>query len=115
MIKFSNVSKKYSDRFVLNNINLTLADKGLVAIVGHSGCGKTTLLQCLSGIKEHSGDITIFNQNLSCLSNQEKDDFRIKNIGFVFQDYRLFENMKVIDNILLPLNSISNSTSEEQR
>ena len=112
MITFHNVSKKYGTQTVLSNINLKLPNEGLVVVEGPSGCGKTTLLNLLSGLIPFDGDVQINNRHINLMSNKEMDEFRLKNYGFIFQDFKLFENENVINNILFPLEAISVSPKE---
>lgn len=71
-------------------------------ITGPSGCGKTTWLRLLSGIERtQTGEITIKGQRLSELSNTAMRDFRNRECGFIFQDFRLVEYLSLRDNILL--------------
>ena len=90
MIKICNLSKSFKKQKVLKSIDLTLPEKGVVSFVGPSGCGKTTLLNCISGLLNFDGDIQINNQNIKSLSDYDLSIFRLKTIGFVFQDYKLF-------------------------
>ena len=74
-----------------------------VAFVGPSGFGKTTMLNLISGISiPDSGTINIGDEAIHKLSDVEKRNYRIRHIGFVFQDFKLLEYLPVLDNILLP-------------
>jgi len=76
----------------------------IVYIVGPSGSGKTTLLSMLSGIlKPNEGSVTMLGNDLWALSNDELADFRLKKIGFVFQDYHLFSRLTTAENVAIPL------------
>lgn len=108
MIKINNLVKKYRDTIVLNNVSLSLPRNGLIAICGPSGCGKTTLLNCLSSLLDFEGEIEIDGVRLSSLSDNDKDYFRLKHIGFVFQDFKLFNYESVFKNIMLPLQMANN-------
>ncbi len=108
MINIKNLSKSYKNTKVLKNINITLPRYGLFAICGDSGCGKTTLLNCLSSLIDYEGEIEIDGVNLSKLSEEEKDTYRLKHMGFIFQDFKLFSSETVGQNILLPLDMSSN-------
>ena len=79
-------------------------DKGeFAAIMGASGSGKTTLLNCISTIDTvTSGHIFVNNQDITEMKEQDFADFRRENLGFIFQDYFLLENLSALDNILLP-------------
>lgn len=112
MIKVENLSKTYGKETVLDNLSFSLPDKGLVVIYGPSGCGKTTLLNCLSGLLDFSGDISIDGKGINQLSEKELDKYRLKNIGFIFQDFKLFENETVSNNVLFPLHIISDEDKE---
>lgn len=74
-----------------------------VAIIGPSGSGKTTLIHLLAGIAlPRSGQVTVRSTQLDRLSDSARRRFRIANIGFVFQDFALFDYLTVLDNILYP-------------
>lgn len=88
MIHISHLRKKFNDTYVLKDINLFLPRTGLVAIVGESGCGKTTLLNCLSGLLSYEGSINIDGTLLESLNEKELDSYRLHNLGFVFQDFK---------------------------
>jgi len=76
----------------------------MLYIVGPSGSGKTTLLSMLSGIlRPNSGSVTIDGRNLWRLSDDELADFRLRTIGFVFQDYHLFPRLTTAENVAIPL------------
>ncbi|OZM55943.1 hypothetical protein CIB95_14870 [Lottiidibacillus patelloidae] len=73
-----------------------------VVLMGPSGSGKTTLLHLLAGLeKPSSGRITIFNEELSQLSEKQRDRFRGNHIGIVFQEFQLFPYMSAMENILI--------------
>ena len=114
MIYIKKLKKTYGQEVILKNINLDLPRYGLIAICGPSGCGKTTLLNCLSGLLPFQGDIEIDSKHLSSMSEKQKNKFRLKNIGFIFQDFKLFENESVMNNILFPLETISSIPKESK-
>jgi len=74
-----------------------------VAVIGPSGSGKTTLLNLVAGIlSPNKGEASVGDQRISQLSDSQRRDFRITNIGFVFQDFELLDYLNVLDNILHP-------------
>lgn len=113
MIVFSSVSKSFADEpTAIVDLNLEINDGDLVVITGPSGAGKTTLMKLL--IKEYSptrGEITFENRPLSEFKSSEIPSLR-RQIGVVFQDYKLIEDMNVWENIALPL-YICNKKEEE--
>lgn len=114
MISIRHLHKKYQNYEVLKDINLELPRNGLVAIIGPSGCGKTTLLNCISGLLDYQGDIIVEEKYLNHLRDDELSHFRLKHYGFVFQDFKLFENGSVLQNVLFPLDTISNASKKRK-
>ncbi len=109
MIRINGLIKQYGKRKVLNGISYKFSKTGLIAIVGPSGCGKTTLLNILSGIDaNYEGDYLFKNNSINLFDDGERSLFRLLNVGYVFQDFRLFEVDTVKDNLLLPLDVLSN-------
>lgn len=89
--------------FQLEISNLKINKGSKVAILGKSGSGKTTLAHLISGIlKPQSGLIRFMGQDISNLSDGERRAYRIKNIGFIFQEFELIEYLSVLDNLILP-------------
>jgi len=103
MIEINDLTFEYpgSDfRFDLNSLNIKSGKK--VALIGPSGYGKTTLLNLLSGILEpKKGTIHLNGTEVTKLADSQRRNFRITNIGFVFQNFELIEYLNVLDNILL--------------
>lgn len=97
-IEFKNVVKQFGKNTVLNEINLDINKGELVTLLGPSGCGKSTLLRCLSGLETvTSGQIILDGQNITNMPASQR------NIGMVFQQYSLFPNMNVEQNIAFGL------------
>ncbi|WP_112182000.1 ABC transporter ATP-binding protein [Paraliobacillus zengyii] len=87
----------------LKNISLTIEDKECLAILGPSGSGKTTLLNVIGGMLPlTSGEIHIDGQAIHELKASELQTFRRTKIGYIFQDYRLFDQFTVLENVMLP-------------
>src|SRR3989344_7452551 len=99
MIYFNNVTKKYSNSISLEDINITITEGEFVAIVGHSGAGKTTLTKLILA-EESPTDGTVFfeSTDINKLSSKNLTNFRRK-IGVVFQDFRLLSNKTAYENI----------------
>jgi cell division transport system ATP-binding protein len=106
MIYFNNVTKKYKDNTSLEGINLSITQGEFVAIVGHSGAGKTTLAKLILA-EESPTDGTVFFQSTDIhkLSSKDLTNFRRK-VGVVFQDFRLLSNKTVYENIAFAMEAI---------
>lgn len=103
MIQFSGVSKYYDDDIVLKDISLTIEKGELAYITGPSGAGKTTLLKLIyCAEKADEGDIVVAGWDLQNMK-QGTIPYLRRNIGIVFQDFRLLPNKTVFDNIALAL------------
>lgn len=88
---------------ILDSVSLTLAPGETAAVTGPSGAGKTTLLHALAGLRRpDTGTIRWGDQNLWRWSERQRDRWRRDAVGFVFQDFQLFPELGVLDNILLP-------------
>lgn len=109
MLELKNVNKyfnkgKKNQIHAINNTSLTVGDSGLVALLGPSGCGKTTLLNCIGGLdKIKKGKIYINGKKISSLFSSKIDKIRNLNIGYIFQDYKLIDDLSVYDNVALVL------------
>ena len=85
----------------INQFDVAQGEK--LAVIGPSGSGKTTLLNLAAGIiKSERGSIAVADTQIEQLSDAQRRDFRINNIGFVFQDFELIEYLNVMDNIIHP-------------
>lgn len=95
------INKKSNN--VLRNINFTVEDGEMVAIMGPSGSGKTTLLYTVSGMDSMTaGSVDFFGKELCNLSENEISDVRLDEMGFVFQQMYMLKNLTIYDNIILP-------------
>jgi lipoprotein-releasing system ATP-binding protein len=103
MIKASGIIKSYGDLKVLKGIDLEVAEKEVVTIVGASGAGKTTLLQIIGTLdRADSGSVLINGQNPGQLSQRSLAAFRNRNIGFVFQFHQLLPEFTALENVCIP-------------
>ena len=104
MYRLENVSKRFGDSLVLENISFSLPSKGLVAIKGRSGSGKSTLLNLMSLMETPTeGKIFYKGVDTSTLKEKERDSFRSFECSFVYQHFNLEEGLSVVQNIELPL------------
>ena len=103
-IEISDLTFSYEAQgFELNIPQLSIAEGKHVAIVGPSGCGKTTLAYLISGIHVPSGgNVDIGRDSITRMTDGQRRDFRISNIGFIFQEFELLEYLRVEENIILP-------------
>jgi putative ABC transport system ATP-binding protein len=104
MIKIQSLKFEYPNgEFRLNIPDFDVKDGEKVAVIGPSGSGKTTLLNLVAGIfVPQQGTVIIGDVEISALQDASRRDFRITNIGFVFQDFELLDYLNVMDNILHP-------------
>lgn len=102
MIATNNLSYQYPGGNKIVFPDITCQSNDILLLLGSSGVGKTTLLHLLGGILEiQDGDITIDGQNLSSMSGAQKDQFRGKNIGIIFQQNHFVAALNVLENIYL--------------
>lgn len=106
MIIINDLEKKFNDESNIKFNNYEFEDGKTYVITGPSGCGKSTLLNLISGIvSPTNGTIRVLIEDkeysIDKMSFKEKDIFRFKNIGYVFQDFKLIEEFTVLDNMRL--------------
>ena len=101
---------------VLKNIDLTISEGEMVAVMGPSGSGKSTLLYCVSGMdRVTSGEVTFTGKDTTKLREKELAKLRLDEMGFIFQQMYMMKNLSVLDNIILPaVKSKKNSESRRQ-
>ncbi|HCD44206.1 MAG TPA: methionine ABC transporter ATP-binding protein [Lachnoclostridium sp.] len=103
MIEIKNINKTFGDLQVLKNISLTIEDGEAYGLVGPSGVGKSTLLNCLAGLDSYeSGSIIVDGVPLESLGEKQARLFR-KNMGIIFQNFSLVSRKNVYQNIALPM------------
>ncbi len=96
MIELKNVSKSYGDRIIIDNINLSINKGQITFIVGTSGAGKTTLLNLIGGLSNTTSGKILFN---GCDISNDLNEYRGKNVGFVFQDFNLISGLTIVENV----------------
>ena len=111
MLELKNISKKFKDRQILENFNLTVEENKILAIVGPSGGGKTTLLRMLAGLEKIDSGEIIYNGESLPIDELEKRNL----LGFVFQDFQLFPHLTVLENLVLsPIKTMNMSKSDAE-
>ena len=115
MIQIKGVSKHFQNEKAINYADMDFEDGKSYMLLGASGCGKSTLLNMIAGIlSPETGEIIIGGENMTGRSQKEKDSFRIKKIGYIFQDFKLIPEMTVMDNIdILRLENVDVSRADE--
>ncbi len=119
MLKLKNIRKDYlageSTVHALKGIDLEFRENEFVAILGHSGCGKTTLLNIIGGLDQYTaGDLIINGKSTKHFTDGDWDSYRNHSIGFVFQSYNLIPHQTVLSNVELAL-TLSGVGKSERR
>lgn len=120
MLQVKNIVKKYGsgENIVnaLNGVDITFRENEFVAILGHSGCGKTTLLNIIGGLDHYtSGDLIINGTSTKKYKDRDWDAYRNHSIGFIFQSYNLIPHQTVLSNVELALTISGVSKSERKK
>lgn len=120
MLEIKNITKDYKtgDDIVhaLRGVTITFRDSELVAVLGHSGCGKTTLLNIIGGLDHATeGDLLINGRSTKQYKAREWDTYRNHSVGFIFQSYNLIPHQSVLSNVELALTLSGISKSERHR
>jgi polar amino acid transport system ATP-binding protein len=110
IVSIRGLKKSFGDHEVLKGIDLDIEPGQLICLIGRSGCGKSTLLRCLNGLEVlDEGEIAVAGHTLSRRSKQDRLDERFerkaqelrRSCGMVFQDFRLFPHMSLLENVVL--------------
>ena len=115
MIEIKNLGKQFQNETEIEYHDITFETGRSYMLLGASGCGKSTLLNIIAGIlSPTSGSITIDGVNMTEATQKVKDKFRIEKIGYIFQDFKLINDMTVADNIgILRLEGVDVSGMDE--
>lgn len=111
MIEIRNLTKQFQNETEIDYKDIIFETGKSYMLLGASGCGKSTLLNMIAGILSPTqGEIIIDGKDMSQSSQKERDKFRIQNIGYIFQDFKLINDMTVLDNInILRLEGVDTS------
>ena len=115
MIQIQNLGKQFQNETQISYRDMTFETGRSYMLLGASGCGKSTLLNMIAGVLSPTdGTVLIDGKNMTSASQKEKDKFRIEKIGYIFQDFKLINEMTVADNIgILRLEGIDISGMDE--
>ena len=110
LLEINHLEKVFRTRFskevtrALQDVDFKVDENELIAIMGESGSGKTTLLNILATLeKPTNGSVILNGEEITKIKESKLAEFRLKNLGFVFQDFNLLDTLSVKDNIFLPL------------
>ena len=104
MLELQRLSKSFGDTPVFHDIGFTLARGEIVALVGESGVGKSTLLNCIAGLERADrGRLMLDGQDLGSLGEDARARLRRAQLGFVFQAFHVLPHLSVAENVSLPL------------
>jgi len=111
MLEIKNLKKNFTNKKVLKGIDLEVNEGDVIGIIGPSGCGKSTLLKCINLLEKPTSGKIIYNGD-NIVNNNDLEVIRRK-IGMVFQQFNLFENMTVLENIILAPTLLKMMSREE--
>ena len=119
MLEIKNIVKDYvtgsETVHALKDVSISFRESELVAVLGHSGCGKTTLLNIIGGLDSYtSGDLIINGKSTKQFKNRDWDTYRNHSVGFIFQSYNLIPHQSVLSNVELAL-TLSGVSKAERR
>lgn len=109
MLELRNISKRFGDKQILSDFNLTIHEGKILAIVGPSGGGKTTLLRMLAGLEKIDSGEVFYNGESLALDELSKRQL----LGFVFQDFQLFPHLSVLENLTISPVKMNGMPQEE--
>ena len=103
-IEVSNLSHSYGATSILNQLDLSLGSGESMAIMGPSGTGKSTLLNCLAGLEKiQTGNVVVLGKKFEKLDEEERAELRRTEMGIIFQFFHLLPTLSTFENVELPL------------
>ena len=103
-LTINNLGKRYGESVVFSRVSLDVAPGEFVAIIGESGVGKSTLLNCMAGLDSwDEGSVTLNGADLGAMSDDQRALLRRRHVGFVFQAFHVLPHLDVAQNVALPL------------
>lgn len=112
MLELKNISKRFGDKQIFSDYSLVIPEGQIIAIVGQSGGGKTTLLRMLAGLESIDSGELIYNGQSLPLEDLEQRNL----LGFVFQDFQLFPHLSVMENLTLsPIKTMNLSKADAEQ
>ena len=103
-LRIDRLGKRYGESVVFSNVSLDVAPGEFVAIIGESGVGKSTLLNCMAGLDSwDEGSVTLNGIDLGAISEDQRARLRRRHVGFVFQAFHVLPHLDVAQNVALPL------------
>ena len=116
LLEMNGIHKRFHGVHALKGVNLSFRKQEFVSILGHSGCGKTTLLNIIGGLDKYTdGDLFINGRSTKEFRDTDWDTYRNHSIGFVFQSYNLIPHQSVLSNVELALTLSGVSKAERKK
>jgi len=111
LIEIKGVTRTFGPQEVLRGVDVSLPQRGLIGIVGTSGSGKTTLLNIISGLDvSYQGECRLGGYLLKAMKERDRSLFRLRHVGYLFQNFNLLELETVLTNVLLPIDALKSSS-----
>ncbi|MGT2947793.1 amino acid ABC transporter ATP-binding protein [Streptococcus devriesei] len=111
MLELKNISKRFGQKVIFDQFNLSIPEGKILSLVGPSGGGKTTLLRMLAGLEKIDSGQVIYNDEEVPINHLENRNL----LGFVFQDFQLFPHLTVLDNLILSPTKTMNMSKDEAK
>ncbi len=113
LLRVENISKTLGNRLILNNLTVNMNVGDIKVLIGPSGGGKSTLLQCMNLLLlPETGDVYFEDKKID-MKNSHHLCYLRQNVGMIFQDFNLFDHLNVIDNVTLALKKVKNLSKDE--